>query len=193
MTDRVVANDVGRVVALDRLRDAEVDDLRLGLRSIGVGDQDVSGLEIAMDDPLLVGVLDPVADAGEQVQTLIQTELPPVAVVGEGNTSHQLHHEVGSSIVGGPCIEDPGDAGMVHDREGLPLGLEASHHPVRVHSGLDDLDRHLPTHRLDLFTQEDDAETTFSQPLTRSSQKPALAQCSMAKEAPSETLRSSEP
>ena len=38
----------------------------------------------------------------------------------------QLHHEVGPARVGGSAVEHVGDVGVVHQRQGLPFGLEAA-------------------------------------------------------------------
>ena len=55
---------------LGRLGDAEVDDLGHRL-AVVQRDQDVGRLEVAVDDPLLVGVLDGLADLDEQLQPLV--------------------------------------------------------------------------------------------------------------------------
>jgi hypothetical protein len=52
---------------LGRLGDAEVDDFR-HTPAIDQGHQHVGGLEVAMDDPLLMGVLHRLADSDEQLQ-----------------------------------------------------------------------------------------------------------------------------
>ena len=67
---------------LDRLGDAEVDDLRHRL-PVGHPDQDVARLEVAVDHALLVRVLDAVADADEQLEPVAEIEAVPVAVVGD--------------------------------------------------------------------------------------------------------------
>ena len=54
---------------VDRLGDAEVDDLGHRL-AVVERDQDVRRLDVAVDDPLLVGVLDRLADRDEQLQPL---------------------------------------------------------------------------------------------------------------------------
>ena len=51
---------------------------------------------------------------------------------------------------------------MIHDRQRLPLGLEAGHHLLGVHARLEDLQRDLATDRLLLLGHEDDAETTLA-------------------------------
>ena len=59
---------LGQLLA-GRLGDAEVDDLDDRLVVVQ-GDQHVGRLEVAVDDPLLVGVLHRLADADEQFQPL---------------------------------------------------------------------------------------------------------------------------
>ena len=54
---------------VDGLGDAEVDHLGHRL-AVVEGDQDVGRLDVAVDDPLLVGVLDRLADRDEQLQPL---------------------------------------------------------------------------------------------------------------------------
>ena len=52
-------------------------------------------------------------------------ELVLVAVVGQRDAVDQLHHEIGPARVGRPRVEHLGDVGVVHQGQGLPLGLEA--------------------------------------------------------------------
>ena len=73
-------------------------------------------------------VLDRLADRDEQLQPLAGRQLPLVAVVGDRDALDQLHHEVGAARVGGAGVEDPGDVGVVHQGQGLALGLEAGQH-----------------------------------------------------------------
>ena len=49
---------------------AEVDDLGIALRV----DQDVAGLQVAMNDALLVTVVDGFADPGKELETIVVTE-----------------------------------------------------------------------------------------------------------------------
>ena len=120
-------SSVKRVLSVNRLLgrfgDAKVDHLR-HRHAVVQGDQDIRGLDVAVDDPLLMGVLDRVANLDEQLEPLTRIELVLVAVVGDRNAPHQFHHEVGPARFGGAGIEDPGDVGMVHHRQRLPLGLE---------------------------------------------------------------------
>ena len=61
-----------------------------------------------------------------------------------------------------PGIEHPGDVGMVHHRQRLPLGLEAGDHLPRVHARLDDLQRHLAADGLRLLGHVDQAHAAFA-------------------------------
>jgi hypothetical protein len=78
-----------------------------------------------MNDPLAVSVLHRLADREEQFQPVAGRELPSIAVVDDRKAPHQLHHEVGPAALGRAGIEDAGDVGVVHQGQGLPLGLEA--------------------------------------------------------------------
>src|SRR5436190_2247279 len=55
-----------------------------------------------------------------------------------------------------------GDVGMIHDRQGLALRLEACDHLPRVHARLEHLQGDLAAHRLRLLRHEDDAEAAFA-------------------------------
>ena len=120
--------------------DAEVD--HLGQRHAVVGgDKHVRGLEVTVDDALLVRVLHRLANLDEQVEPLPGGELVPLAVVGDLDPAHQFHHEVGPAQVGRAGIQHLGDVRMIHHRQRLPLGLEAGDDALRVHAQLDDLER----------------------------------------------------
>ena len=52
---------------------------------------------------------------------------------------------------------------MVHEGQGLPLGLEAGDHLPGVHARLDELEGHLATHGPLLLGQVHDAEASFAE------------------------------
>ena len=143
---------------------AEVDHLGDGPVVVGL-DQDVGRLEVAMDDPLLVRVLNRLADVHEQFQPVGDRQVVAVAVVGDGDAADQLHDEVGAAAVGGPGVNDAGDVGVVHHRQRLALGLEAGDDLPGVHAGLDDLQRHLAAHGVRLFGDVDDAHAPLADQL----------------------------
>jgi hypothetical protein len=98
------------------------------------GDHDVRRLEVAMDDSLLVRVLDRVADLNEQLQPFSHAHAILVAVVGDLDPIDQLHDEVRSAGFGGSGIEDLCDVGMVHQGQRLALGLEPGDHVPGIHA-----------------------------------------------------------
>ncbi len=120
-------------------------------------------LDVAVDDPFLMGVLHGLADRDETAPAARAcVEIVLVAVLGDRDPADQLHHEVGPARLGGPRVEHPGDVRMVHQGQGLPLGLEAGDHLLGVHARLDDLQGHLAADRLLLLGHVDHAHAAFA-------------------------------
>ncbi len=135
------------------LGDSKIDDLGQRRRVV-MGDQHVGWLEVAVNDPFLVSVLNSLADLNEQVQAFADGQLVLVAIVGDRDAANQLHHEIGTPRSGGAGVEDTGNMRMVHEGQGLALGLEAGNHLFAIHAGLDDLQRQPPADGLSLLGQE---------------------------------------
>ena len=112
--------------------------------------------------PFWCGVLHGLADLHEQLQPLPRRQAVLVAVLRDRHALDQLHHEVRPAGVGRAGVEDLGDVGMVHQRQRLPLGLEAGDHLLRVHARLDDLERDLALDRRRLLGHEDGAVAPFA-------------------------------
>ena len=51
-----------------------------------------------------------------------------VAVRGDRHALDQFHDEVRPAVGGGAGVEHPGDVRVVHQGQGLPLGLEPGQH-----------------------------------------------------------------
>ena len=66
-----------------------------------------------------------------------------VAILGDRLACDELHHEERLAGLGGAAVEHAGDVRVVHQRECLPLGVEASEDRARVHADLDQLERDL--------------------------------------------------
>jgi hypothetical protein len=145
-----------------RLGDAEVDDLGYG-PPVLERDEHVRRLQVAVDDPLLVGVLHPLAHLDEQLEALAGAQAVRVAVLVEGDPRHVLHHEVGETPLRGPRVEDAGDVGVAHEGQGLPLGLEPGQDLFRGQPPLDELQRHPPLDRLALLGLVDDTHAALSE------------------------------
>ena len=118
-----------------------------------------------MDESLLVGMLDGVADQQQELQALAQAQSLPITEVGDRQALDEVHSEEGASELGGASIEHAGDVRMTHQRQRLSLRLEASEHLRAVHARLDQLERHPATNRLLLERLVDPAHATFAEQL----------------------------
>lgn len=158
------AGDGGLVGELraDGLGDPEVDDLGMRL-AVDHGDEDVRRLEVAVDDALVVGVLDGETDALEELEPALDGEPVAVAELRDGASLDVLHREVGVALLARAGVVDLGDAGVVHDGEGLALGLEAVDDLARGHARLDDLERDVALEGDGLRGEVDGAEPALAE------------------------------
>ena len=108
---------------VDRLGQAKIDHLRHRL-AIVQADQNVRGLEVPVNDPFLMSVLDRLTNLPEQLESLLNGHPGIVAVRGKRNSLHILHHKEWPPMLGQSAIENLGDVGMIHQGQCLPLGLE---------------------------------------------------------------------
>lgn len=140
------------------LGDAEIDDF--GRRqTVTRGDQDVVRFDVAMDHTLLVSVLNRFADSDEKRESGFDGQLLLVAVLSDRGSHHHFHHEIGTTGRRRARIQDFGDAGMVHERQGLTLRGKAGDHLIGVHARLDDLQGDPALDRSILFRQIHDPIT----------------------------------
>ena len=116
-----------------------------------------------MQDGFLVRVLHRVAHRDEQVQALAESELVRVAVLGDRHALDQLHDEVRPAAGRRSGVEHGGDVRVIHQREGLPLGLEPRDDLAAVHPRLDDLERHFTPDRFCLLSLPDDPKAAPAQ------------------------------
>ena len=93
-----------------------------------------------MNDAFLMGVLHGVADRNEQMEPLLRREFFVITVLRDRHALDVFHDEKRPAAVGDAGIEHPGDVRMIHDGEGLPLGVESGQNVAAVHAGLDQLD-----------------------------------------------------
>ena len=111
--------------------ETEVEDLGMrGIVGIGGGhDEDVGGLEVAVDDAFWVGIVDGVSDLGEELEPVLEREVVGGRVFDEGLAFDELHGEVRLNAVGsggGAGLVDGGDAGMLEAGEDFGFALEAA-------------------------------------------------------------------
>ncbi len=144
-----------------RLGDAEVDDLHQR-RAVLERHQHVRRLDVAVDDPFLMGMLDSLADVDEQLQSLFGGQLVLVAELGDGQALDQFHDEVRPAARRLPRVEDFGDVRVVHQGQGLPFRLETGADLSGVHARLEDFQGHLAANGIVLLSHEDDAETALA-------------------------------
>ena len=115
-----------------------------------------------MDDALLVGMLDRLTDRDEEFEALSRRELALVAEVGNRRALHEFHHEERPAVGGGADVENAGDIRVVHHREGLAFRFEPGDDGLRVHPGLDELERDESLHRFDLLGHPDGTHAAFA-------------------------------
>ena len=133
--------------------DAEIDDLR-SRHAVDLRDQDVAGLEVAVDQAFLVRVRHPLADAHEQFQALAQAKAVFRAEGGQCLAFHVLHGEVRVAVGVGAGLEDLRDGGVLHLRHRLALDQEADFARGASDLLLDQLDRDQALDRLELLGEE---------------------------------------
>src|SRR5229473_167745 len=115
-----------------------------------------------MNNRLLMGMLHTFADLDKEFHSLPGRHSMFVAVSSDRNARHVLHHKVRPPFWCGSRIEDLCDCRMIHQRQRLPLRLEARHHLTGVHPGFDHLERHAPSHRLTLLGQPHLSHASFA-------------------------------
>ena len=93
-----------------------------------------------MDDRLLMSMLHSLTDLGEKCQPFFDRQAMLIAVRRDGEAGHVLHDEKRAPFRRGPCVENFGDVGMLHERQGLTLRLESRHDSAGVHAHLNQLE-----------------------------------------------------
>jgi hypothetical protein len=107
-------------------------------------------------------VLDSPADLHEKFQPFSGREIIFVAKAGDFYTANQLHDEEWPTGIGRASIQHLGNIGVVHQRQGLALGLEAANDLFGIHAQLDDLERDAATDRFFLVRHVHDTATAFA-------------------------------
>ncbi len=160
--------DLGEECALGRpasgrLRQTEIDDLGYR-RSVVNRHEDVGRFQVPVDDSLLVGVLNPTADLGEQFQSVPRDELVFITEPGDRHAPDQFHDEERAARWSDPRVENPGDVGVVHQGQRFPLGLESGDDLAGVHPGPNDLQGNLPPYREGLLGRVDNPHPALTEP-----------------------------
>ncbi len=131
-------------LGLENLRHAEIEELGNAF----FGNEDVAGLDVAVDNQVSVRILHRAAHRGKQLEPARNGETVRVAIGVEVLAIDVLHHEVGQTFFGCSAIQQRGDVRMRERGENLPLVAKARDDEFRAHPALDDLDRNLLVVRL---------------------------------------------
>jgi hypothetical protein len=103
-------------------RQAEIEQLDAAL-----GEEDVAGLEVAVDDPGRVRALERVGDLDPEPEDLLDRERPPLDALGERLALEELHdQEVDLALP--PDVVEGADVRVLERRDRLRLALEALAH-----------------------------------------------------------------
>jgi hypothetical protein len=148
--------------ALGGLGDAEIDDFR-HRHAVVQRHEDIRRFDVAVNDALLMRVLDRTADLGKEIEPSPQRESPLGTELGDAHAPDQLHDEVRAAGVRGTRVEHLGDVRVVHQRQRLPLRLEPGDDLSGVHAQLDDFQCQAPAHRFKLLRRIDDPAATLAE------------------------------
>lgn len=99
--------------------------------------EDIAGFEVAVDDEVLVGVVDGGADVAEEAEAGFGGEFVVVAKGVDGVAFDILHDKVGSSIFGGTAVEEACDVRMIEGGDDLAFAAEALDDAVLLHTSAD--------------------------------------------------------
>ena len=124
---------IARVV--EELRDAEVEQPRCAAAI----DEDVARLDVAMNDQLLMRVLQRGRNLEDETHAVAHRELARVG--RERHAVDQLHHQVRQAIVGRAAIEQADDAAVIERGEQLALVAQPGDQQRRCRDRPQDLDR----------------------------------------------------
>jgi hypothetical protein len=87
--------------------------------------QNIGGLDVTVNNALLVGVLHGLAYLQEQGETRLNGEPVMIAVLRNGSAPDMLHDKIRSALFCGAGVKHARDIGMIQEGQGLLLALEA--------------------------------------------------------------------
>ena len=143
----------------DSPRQAEVDQPG----TAEVVDQDVGRLDVPVQDPLAVGVVDGVGQVAEDPGGGRRVEAMMVAIPVQRPPADEMEGHPAAAVVEARVV-DGHDVGMVQPRRGPGLAEEALHHALARIGLLEHLEGHVPVEP-GVVGQVDVPEAPVSQPL----------------------------
>src|SRR5580692_963850 len=126
-------------ICVDNFGNTEIQEFRRSL----MGDENVAGFYIAMDDQPLMRILHGRADRREEFETFGNWQVARIAIFGDGLAFDQLHYKVRDALFSRAAVEQARDVGVIQSGENLSLILEAADDEIGVLAGAHQLDRNL--------------------------------------------------
>ena len=148
--------------SLCHLRYSKIDNLDNGAGRV-VKDQDIGWLEIPVNCPLLVSMIDGQTHIRKEFQPLPDIQTPCITVFCERRAPHQLHSKKWAPVCRHACLNQLGNIRVLHHRKHLLFYLETLENSYGVHSQLENLEGNFPHHGLSLPRSPDNREAPFSQ------------------------------
>ena len=96
--------------------------------------RNIAGLQVPVDDQVLVGEVDGGTDLGEELEALGDGEALLVAVEIDGPALDVLHHEVGQPLFRRASVQDARDVGVIEAGEDAPFVVESPEDFLAIHS-----------------------------------------------------------
>ena len=130
----------GETLGTDHARHAEVEDLRLAV----LVDQDIRGLQIAVDHVLLMGMMHGLRHRGDEGHAVADADAVSGDVFVERQSVHQFHDEIGlrpRSRISCAALVDARDAGVTQSSQGLNFNREPPEQLCRHLVGANELQR----------------------------------------------------
>ena len=120
-------SEARRIRWIDRFGNTKVNDLRNGAIS-AAGHQNVSRLQIAVNDALLVRVLHAGTHINKESHAVTRTQAAFVTKRVDGEAINERHDKPWSSVIGGAGIKHGGHVRMIHERQGVAFVLKSGKH-----------------------------------------------------------------
>ena len=117
----------GGIRWIDCLGNAKVNDLHNGTVSV-TRYQDVAGLQIAMNDALLVRVLHAGTHINEEAHAVTRTHATFVTEGRDSEPINERHDKPWSAIFGGASVKHRGNMRVIHERQGVAFVLKSGKH-----------------------------------------------------------------
>ena len=111
------------------------------------------------------------------MDALLDRQLVPIAVVGEGDAFDVFHYEERLAPLGRAGLEHAGDVVVVHPCQRLALGFKTRNHLLRVHTWFDDLQGNSPPNGFCLIRHVDDAHPALADFLQQSKLPDGTSNC----------------